>query len=77
MLLEAISMQDITGALKIKKAMSEEEVRNNLPPEIQNFPSLFVDNDLITDVALPPHRSAPDTRIKMKERRQGQDKEAA
>lgn len=41
----AISIHDITRALEPKKILRRQDVRDNLPMQIQKFTDLFVDDD--------------------------------
>ena len=71
----AVSINDITKALETKNVISWEEVRNELPPELQDFTSMFVDDNVLQDETLPSHRPGLDTKIKMQKDDRGQDKE--
>lgn len=56
MIIGALSMHDIKMALETKKELSYEDVRKGLSPEARQYTSLFVDDKLSLNTALPhPH----------------------
>ena len=73
--LGAVSMHDITRALEKKKVLSIEEVRSLLPEEVHQHAELFLDDGVISNNSLPPHRPGVDTKITLKKNNQGQERE--
>lgn len=71
----AVTMHDIAKALQPKSIESLEEVRNNLPEEIQKYADLFTDDDAHNNTTLPPHRKGIDTKITLIKDEQGREKE--
>lgn len=71
----AITVNDITRALKKKICPSREEVKKILPLEIQMYTDLFLEDDSSSNNCLPPHRPGVDTHIKLKIDDQGNEKE--
>ncbi|KAI0996387.1 hypothetical protein K3495_g11791 [Podosphaera aphanis] len=62
----AITMYDITQALKPKVTEPDEVIISKLPVEIRQHSRLFIDDKLGINHALPPHRKGVDTHINLK-----------
>ena len=73
----AITIKDITRALEPKTNGNWEEVKKELPKEIQKYTNLFMDDDMESNKCLPPHRPGVDTHIKLKKDSQGNEKEVS
>ncbi|KAI0994081.1 hypothetical protein K3495_g14101, partial [Podosphaera aphanis] len=71
----AITMYDITQALKPKVTEPDEVVISKLPVEIRQHSGLFIDDKPGINHALPPHRKGVDTRINLKRDKQGKHHE--
>ncbi|KAI0996011.1 hypothetical protein K3495_g12171, partial [Podosphaera aphanis] len=74
-LLGAISENDFNKALEKREAPTREEVEKGLPTAIRRFTSLFLEDGVDGDVALPPNRPGVDTQIRMLKDEQGRDKQ--
>lgn len=68
----SVTVQDISKALEVKKKLSEEEIREQLPTELEELASLFLDDE---GDSLPPHRPGIDLSITLEKDEQGRDKE--
>ncbi|KAI0993579.1 hypothetical protein K3495_g14605, partial [Podosphaera aphanis] len=66
----AVSMEDINKALMIKKTDTLESIKDQLPPKIQHWSQLFIEDQEST---LPPHR-ASDMKINLEKENNGKEK---
>ncbi|KAI0997510.1 hypothetical protein K3495_g10679 [Podosphaera aphanis] len=71
----AISIHDLNKALEVKAPLTKEEVESTLPKEIVKFADLFLEDGVIKEDKLPPHRYGVDTKIVMQKTGQGRDME--
>lgn len=56
-------MYDIKRALQPKGKIQPETIQRDLPKEIHEFTNLSLDDDVLKDNVLPPHRPGIDTKI--------------
>lgn len=70
----AVTVADISKALEVKKKTTDQEIRDTLPGQLQEFLPLFQDCD-DQGKGLAPHRPGLDTEIKLKRDDQGHEEE--
>ena len=68
-------MHDITRALEVKMVCSYSDVKETLPREIRKYTKLSVDDGVIDDHTLAPHRPGVDTKVRLQKDQQGREKE--
>ena len=74
-LLGAASTDDIMKALQKNSPIPREEISKSLPREIQIYTDLFLEDEVSSEPALPPHRRGIDTKITLLKEINGKDKE--